>query len=253
GAVCRRIAVKIAEGELSEARIEEGDLADILGPAKFENEVALRASLPGVATGLAWTPVGGDILFIEASKNAGGGKLILTGQLGDVMKESAQAALTLVKSRAASLGIDAAAFEHSDVHVHVPAGAIPKDGPSAGVAMFIALASLFTDKKVRTDTAMTGEISLRGLVLPVGGIKEKVLAAMRAGISRVMLPARNRKDLEEVPVEAKQKLEFVFLEDVDDAVRMAIEPAAENAPPISTAKASGGRPKVGTTRRGGRP
>jgi len=226
GAVCRRVAVKIAEGEISEGHIDESKLADILGPAKFENEVALRAGMPGVATGLAWTPVGGDILFIEASRNAGGGKLILTGQLGDVMKESAQAALTLVKSRAASLGIDAAAFERSDVHVHVPAGAIPKDGPSAGVAMFIALASLFSEHKVRTDTAMTGEISLRGLVLPVGGIKEKVLAAMRAGITRVMLPARNRKDLEEVPAEAKQKLEFVFLEDVDDAVRMDVEPAA---------------------------
>jgi ATP-dependent Lon protease len=224
GAVCRRIAVKIADGELSKARIDESDLADILGPAKFENEVALRAGMPGVATGLAWTPVGGDILFIEASKHAGGGKLILTGQLGEVMKESAQAALTLVKSRAASLGIDATAFERTDVHVHVPAGAIPKDGPSAGVAMYIALSSLFTERKVRTDTAMTGEISLRGLVLPVGGIKEKVLAAMRAGISRVMLPARNRKDLEEVPAEARQKLEFVFLEDVDDAMRMAVEP-----------------------------
>ena len=237
GSVCRRIAVKIAEGELSKARIDEGDLADILGPAKFENEMALRAGMPGVATGLAWTPVGGDVLFIEASKHAGGGKLTLTGQLGDVMKESAQAALTLVKSRAAGLGIDAAAFERTDLHIHVPAGAIPKDGPSAGVAMFIALASLFTDKKVRTDTAMTGEISLRGLVLPVGGIKEKVLAAMRAGISRVMLPARNRKDLEEVPAEAKQKLEFVFLEDVDDAVRMAIEPAGEVARPSSSASA----------------
>jgi ATP-dependent Lon protease len=229
GAVCRRIAVKIAEGELSRAKIEAGDLVEILGPAKFENEVALRVSMPGVATGLAWTPVGGDILFIEASKHTGSGKLILTGQLGDVMKESAQAALTLVKSRASSLGIDAAAFERVDVHVHVPAGAIPKDGPSAGVAMFIALASLFTDSKVRTDTAMTGEISLRGLVLPVGGIKEKVLAAMRAGIGRVMLPARNRKDLEEVPAEAKQKLEFVFLEHVDDAVRMAIESGGEIA------------------------
>ncbi|MFH1602715.1 MAG: endopeptidase La, partial [Pseudomonadota bacterium] len=227
GAVCRRIAVRIAEGEISRAKIDAGDLAEILGPAKFENEVALRTGMPGVATGLAWTPVGGDILFIEASKNAGGGKLILTGQLGDVMKESAQAALTLVKSRAASLGIEAAAFEQVDVHIHVPAGAIPKDGPSAGVAMFIALASLFTDSKVRTDTAMTGEISLRGLVLPVGGIKEKVLAAMRAGISRVMLPARNRKDLEEVPDEAKQKLMFVFLDDVDDAVRMVIETGAD--------------------------
>jgi ATP-dependent Lon protease len=223
GSVCRRIAVKIAEGELSRARIDEGDLADILGQAKFDNEVALRTGMPGVATGLAWTPVGGDILFIEASKHAGSGKLILTGQLGDVMKESAQAALTLVKSRAESLGIDAAAFERTDIHVHVPAGGIPKDGPSAGVAMFIALASLFTDNKVRTDTAMTGEISLRGLVLPVGGIKEKVLAAMRAGIGRVMLPARNRKDLEEVPAEARQKLEFVFLGDVDDAVKLVIE------------------------------
>jgi ATP-dependent Lon protease len=239
GAVCRRIAVKIAEGELSKARIDENDLADILGPARFENEVALRVAMPGVATGLAWTPVGGDILFIEASRNAGNGKLILTGQLGDVMKESAQAALTLVKSRAATLGIDAAAFERSDVHVHVPAGAIPKDGPSAGVAMFIALASLFTDKKVRTDTAMTGEISLRGLVLPVGGIKEKVLAAMRAGISRVMLPARNRRDLEEVPAEAKQKLEFVFLDDVDDAVRMAIEPN-DKAAAVAPAKPEAG-------------
>jgi ATP-dependent Lon protease len=236
GAVCRRIAVQIAEGELSKGSIDERDLADILGPAKFENEVALRAGMPGVATGLAWTPVGGDILFIEASRTAGGGKLILTGQLGDVMKESAQAALTLVKSRAGSLGIDAAAFEHADVHVHVPAGAIPKDGPSAGVAMFIALVSLFTERKVRTDTAMTGEISLRGLALPVGGIKEKVLAAMRAGIGRVMLPARNRKDLEEVPAEAKEKLEFVFLEDVDDAVRMAIEPARDTAQTASPAQ-----------------
>ncbi|MHB8666308.1 MAG: endopeptidase La [Burkholderiales bacterium] len=239
GAVCRRIAVRIADGELSTARIAEGDLADILGPAKFENEVALRAGMPGVATGLAWTPVGGDILFIEASKHAGSGKLILTGQLGDVMKESAQAALTLVKSRAAGLGIDAAAFERTDVHVHVPAGAIPKDGPSAGVAMFIALASLFTGSKVRTDTAMTGEISLRGLVLPVGGIKEKVLAAMRAGISRVMLPARNRKDLDEVPAEAKQKLAFVYLDDVDDAGRTAVEPGAIAAV-AARAKSEGG-------------
>src|SRR6266567_3642186 len=221
GAVCRRAAVRIAEG----------DLAEILGPTKFENEVALRTAMPGVATGLAWTPVGGDILFIEASRTPGGGKLILTGQLGDVMKESAQAALTLVKSRAASLGIDAAAFEKTDVHVHVPAGAIPKDGPSAGVAMFTALASLFTERAVRADTAMTGEISLRGLVLPVGGIKEKVLAAMRAGIRRVMLPARNRKDLEEVPAEAKEKIEFAFLQDVDEAVRAVLEPRREAKTP----------------------
>ncbi len=229
GAVCRRIAVRIAEGEISQAKIEPVDLPEILGPQKFENEVALRAGVPGVATGLAWTPVGGDILFIEASKNPGSGRLILTGQLGDVMKESAQAALTLVKSRAAGLGIAAKAFEDTDVHVHVPAGAIPKDGPSAGVAMFIALASLFLERKVRTDIAMTGEISLRGLVLPVGGIKEKVLAAMRAGIGRVMLPARNRKDLEEVPAEAKEKLQFEFLDDVGQAVAAAIEGSENSA------------------------
>jgi ATP-dependent Lon protease len=222
GAVCRRAAVTIAEGRAACVRIDEGDLAAILGPAKFENEVALRTGVPGVATGLAWTPVGGDILFIEASRNPGNGRLILTGQLGDVMKESAQAALTLVKSKAAPLGIDPAIFEKSDVHVHVPAGAIPKDGPSAGVAMFIALASLFSNRPVRSDTAMTGEISLRGLVLPVGGIKDKVLAAMRAGIRRVLLPARNRKDLEEVPAEAKEKLEFIWLDEAEEAVSLAL-------------------------------
>lgn len=223
GAVCRRAAVTIAEGKVDKVSIVESDLAGILGPIKFENEVALRTGMPGVATGLAWTPVGGDILFIEASRTPGSGRLILTGQLGDVMKESAQAALTLVKTRAESLGLDPAIFEKNDVHVHVPAGAIPKDGPSAGVAIFIALGSLFSGRTVRSDTAMTGEISLRGLVLPVGGIKDKVLAAMRAGIRRVMLPARNRRDLEEVPAEAKEKLEFVFLENVDDAVVHALE------------------------------
>jgi ATP-dependent Lon protease len=224
GAVCRRAAVRIAEGAAQIVKIDEKDLGDILGPSKFESEVALRTAMPGVATGLAWTPVGGDILFVEASRTQGTGKLILTGQLGDVMKESAQAALTLVKSRAPALGIDAGAFEKSDVHVHVPAGAIPKDGPSAGVAMFTALASLFAERAVRADTAMTGEISLRGLVLPVGGIKEKVLAAMRAGIRRVMLPARNRKDLEEVPAEAKEKIEFVFLQNADEALSAVLEP-----------------------------
>ena len=180
--------------------------------------------MAGVATGLAWTPVGGDILFIEASRTPGSGRLILTGQLGDVMKESAQAALTLVKSHALSLGIDAALFEKNDVHVHVPAGAIPKDGPSAGVAMFNSLASLFADRPLRSDTAMTGEISLRGLVLPVGGIKEKVLAAMRAGIKRVLLPARNKRDFEEIPAEARQSLEFHWLENVDQALELALEP-----------------------------
>ena len=227
GAVCRRAAVRIAEGEAREVHVNAVDLADILGPAKFENEVALRTGMPGVAIGLTWTPAGGGILCIEASRNAGSGRLILTGQLGEVMKESAQAALTLVKSRAGMLGIDPAAFRKADVHVHVPAGAIPKDGPSAGVAMFVALASLFSDRPVRNDVAMTGEISLRGFVLPVGGIKEKVLAAMAAGIKRVILPGRNRKDLEDVPQKARQKLEFVFLDDIEEALNAAIKPAEE--------------------------
>lgn len=227
GAVCRRAAVRIAEGEAREVHVNAVDLADILGPAKFENEVALRTGMPGVAIGLTWTPAGGGILCIEASRNAGSGRLILTGQLGDVMKESAQAALTLVKSKAGMLGIDPAAFRKADVHVHVPAGAIPKDGPSAGVAMFVALASLFSDRPVRNDVAMTGEISLRGFVLPVGGIKEKVLAAMAAGIKRVILPGRNRKDLEDVPQKARQKLEFVFLDDIEEALNAAIKPAEE--------------------------
>ncbi len=228
GAVCRRVAVRIAEDQAQSVRVDAADLDEVLGPAKFEDEVALRAGMPGVATGLAWTPVGGDILFIEASRTAGSGRLILTGQLGDVMKESAQAALTLVKSRAQTLQLDPALFEKTDVHVHVPAGAIPKDGPSAGVAMFIALSSLFLDRPVRNDLAMTGEISLRGLVLPVGGIKEKVLAAAAAGIKCVMLPARNRKDLDEVPESARQQLEFVFLEDVEQAAQVAIRPDASS-------------------------
>jgi ATP-dependent Lon protease len=233
GAVCRSAAVKIAAGEAERVRVDAGDLHEILGPARFEAEVAARAMVPGVATGLAWTPVGGDILFIEASRTPGNGKLILTGQLGDVMKESAQAALTLVKSRASSLGVDPAAFDKSDVHVHVPAGAIPKDGPSAGVAMFMALASLLSNQVVRHDTAMTGEISLRGLVLPVGGIKEKVLAAMRAGITTVMLPARNRKDLQDVPQEAREKLRLVWLETVDDAMAAALSSATRPEPALA--------------------
>jgi ATP-dependent Lon protease len=233
GAVCRSAAVKLAAGEAERVRVDAGDLQEILGPARFEAEVAARTTMPGVATGLAWTPVGGDILFIEASRTPGNGKLILTGQLGDVMKESAQAALTLVKSRAASLGLDPAALDKSDVHVHVPAGAIPKDGPSAGVAMFMALASLLSNQVVRHDTAMTGEISLRGLVLPVGGIKEKVLAAMRAGITTVLLPKRNQKDLQDVPREAREKLRFVWLETVDDAMAEALSPSLRPEPVLA--------------------
>jgi ATP-dependent Lon protease len=224
GRVMRHAATRVAQGLAGDSpiRIDAIDLEPILGPPPYEHETALRAGLPGVATGLAWTAAGGDILFIEATRVPGGDKLILTGQLGDVMKESVQAALTLVKSRGASFGISASAFEHMDVHVHVPAGAIPKDGPSAGVAMFIALASLFSNRPVRPDVAMTGEISLRGLVLPVGGIKEKVLAALRAGVRTVLLPARNRKDLVDVPETARAQLEIIWLEQVDDALVAAL-------------------------------
>ncbi len=225
GKVLRHEAVRIAENSEIQTPIQvtQNDLHAILGAARFEDEVAMRTSVPGVATGLAWTPVGGDILFIEATRIPGSGRLILTGQLGDVMKESAQAAFSIVKNRAAALGIDETRLEKSDVHVHVPAGAIPKDGPSAGVAMFMALTSLLTDRTIRSDTAMTGEISLRGLVLPVGGIKEKVIAAHRAGIKRVMLPARNRKDYEDIPEETRRDLEFVWLERVDQAVDEALD------------------------------
>ncbi|MGV8892552.1 MAG: endopeptidase La [Burkholderiaceae bacterium] len=222
GNTFRHVAMRIAEGTADHVSIVEADLHSILGPAKFESELAMRTSIPGVATGLAWTPVGGDILFIEASRAPGHGKLILTGQLGEVMKESAQAALTLLKSRSAELQIDPDLFDKTDIHIHVPAGAIPKDGPSAGVAMFIALASLATNRAVQSDHAMTGEISLRGLVLPVGGVKEKVLAALRAGIKTVLLPLRNKKDLEEISQDAQARLRFVWLETVDDAMRAAL-------------------------------
>jgi ATP-dependent Lon protease len=227
GRVLRQSAMRVAEGETGHITITDGDLLSILGAPIFEDEVAMRTSVPGVATGLAWTPVGGDILFIEATATPGGGRLILTGQLGEVMKESAQAALSIVKNRAASFGIDPARFERTDIHIHVPAGATPKDGPSAGVAMFMALVSLMTDRTIRSDTAMTGEISLRGLVLPVGGIKEKIVAAHRAGLRHIMMPARNRKDYEDIPEEVRQQLTFTWLERVDDAVSAALEPARD--------------------------
>jgi ATP-dependent Lon protease len=232
GQVLRHAAVRIAEDQNSgPIRITRSDLAAILGAPHFESETAMRTSVPGVATGLAWTPVGGDILFIEATRVPGSGKLILTGQLGEVMRESAQAALSIVKNRAAALGVDVSRFEKSDIHVHVPAGAIPKDGPSAGVAMFMALVSLMTDRTVRSDTAMTGEISLRGLVLPVGGIKEKVVGAHRAGIRRIMLPARNRKDYDDIPEIARKEVEFIWLERVEEAVAAALEPKKADAAP----------------------
>jgi ATP-dependent Lon protease len=229
GGVLRSAAMKIAEGSATKIDVTPDDLHEILGARRFESEVAMRTSLPGVATGLAWTPVGGDILFIEATRIPGKGGLILTGQLGEVMKESAQAALSLVKGKAAGLGLDTKLFDNSDIHIHIPAGAIPKDGPSAGVAMFTALVSLLTGRTVKSDTAMTGEISLRGLVLPVGGIKEKIVAAARAGLGTVILPARNRRDYEEIPEAARNALRFVWAERVEEVIEAALEPVVASA------------------------
>ena len=226
GAICRGVATRIADGFKETITVTRESLYTYLGPQKFFNEIALRTSLPGVATGLAWTPFGGDILFVEATRMPGDGKLILTGQLGDVMKESAQAALSLVKSRAETLGIDPKIFKENDLHIHIPAGAVPKDGPSAGITLFVALVSLLTGRRISKDVAMTGEISLRGLVLPVGGIKEKMLAAKRAGISRILLPELNRRDLEEIPAAGREGIRFEFLTTADEALRLAFEPDA---------------------------
>ncbi len=195
----------------------------MLGPAKYVRETKLKTSKPGVVTGLAYTPAGGEVLHIEATRYPGKGNVTLTGHIGEVMKESVQAALSLVRSRNSEIGAKAEDFRNIDVHVHVPAGAVPKDGPSAGIAMFTALASLFANTPVRPDVAMTGEITLRGLVLPIGGLKEKSLAAMRAGISTVIIPKLNEKDLVDVPEEAKQKLKFVPVENVDEVLAAALE------------------------------
>jgi ATP-dependent Lon protease len=227
GALLRNAAVTIASAAAERVAIEPDDVARILGAARFESDVALRTSIPGVATGLAWTPAGGDILFIESSRVKGSGKLILTGQLGDVMKESAQAAVTLVKSQADRLGIDSAALEGCDLHIHVPAGAIPKDGPSAGVAIVASLASLLSQRTIRPDVAMTGEISLRGVVMPVGGIKEKCVAAARAGLRTVILPARNRRDFEDIPDSVRNRLEFVWAETIDEVLAHALQEAPQ--------------------------
>jgi len=194
-----------------------------LGPVRFFREARLKTSMPGVVTGLAYTPVGGEVLHIEATRYPGKGNITLTGQIGNVMKESMQAALSLVRSRDGQVGASPEEFRDTDIHVHVPAGAIPKDGPSAGVAMFTALASLFSNTPVRSDVAMTGEITLRGLVLPIGGLKEKSLAAMRAGITTVIIPKQNEKDLVDIPEEAKQKIVFVPVETVDEVLKTALE------------------------------
>ncbi len=232
GTVCRKVATKIAEkgSAAGSVVITAENVRDYLGRAKFTAEVAERVEKAGVATGLAWTPVGGDILFLEATRMPGSKGFLVTGQLGDVMKESAQAALSWVRSRGKDYGIDDELITKSDIHLHIPAGATPKDGPSAGVTMATALVSLLTGRPVRKDVAMTGEITLRGHVLPVGGIKEKVLAASRAGLTTVILPKRNEGDLEDLPAAVREKITFVFAEEVDDVVRAALIPEGQSQP-----------------------
>jgi len=231
-AIVRGVAVKAAEGTAAGTVVvrTEDDVRSYLGPARFTNEVAERTEDPGVATGLAWTPVGGSILFVEATRMPGKGKLTLTGQLGDVMKESAHAAVSYVRANADRLGIPRAFFDESDLHIHVPAGAMPKDGPSAGVTLLSAVVSLLTGIRVRGDVAMTGEITLRGRVLPIGGLKEKVLAAHRAGIKRIVAPERNRADLEEIPEEVRKELEFVWVSRMDQVLEAALERAPAARP-----------------------
>jgi ATP-dependent Lon protease len=227
GAVTRAVAAKCARGDCNEFVVTPEFVAQTLGPARYVHETKLAASAPGIVTGLAYTPMGGEVLHIEATRYPGKGNVTLTGQIGDVMKESVQAALSLVRSRDGQIGAKPQDFRDTDIHVHVPAGAVPKDGPSAGIAMFTALASLFSNRPVRSDVAMTGEVTLRGLVLPIGGLKEKSLAAMRAGISTVIIPKLNEKDLADVPEEAKEKLKFVPVDNVDQVLEVALEKNGE--------------------------
>jgi ATP-dependent Lon protease len=222
GSVCRKVITKVAEGHAGTVVVTENDVPEYLGKPKFFSEVAERTEIPGVATGLVVTPVGGDITFVEATRMKGKGGFIVTGQLGDVMKESAQAALSYIRAKASEMGIDEDSFTESDIHIHVPAGAIPKDGPSAGVTMATALASLFSGRPVRSDLAMTGEVTLRGQVLPVGGIKQKVLAAYQAGLETVILPKRNEVDLDDLPKEAREKMNFVLVDKVDQVIASAL-------------------------------
>jgi ATP-dependent Lon protease len=237
--IIRGVAVKIAEGDTTPRKVENEDqVREFLGPQKFTSEVAERTEEAGVATGLAWTSVGGEILFIEATRMYGSGKLQLTGQLGDVMKESAQAALSYVRTNAERYGISKDFLEKSDIHIHIPAGGMPKDGPSAGVTMFTALVSMLTGIRVRHDVAMTGEITLRGRVLPIGGLKEKVLAAHRAGIKRVLVPERNKADLDEVPGEVKNDLEFIFVSKMDQVLEAALEEMPKPKPEDKPAQAT---------------
>jgi ATP-dependent Lon protease len=234
GSVARGIAAEIVGGKFDKVTVDRAYVEKTLGPRRFEPELAQRTSIPGVATGMAYTPVGGEILFIESSRMPGKGSITLTGQIGDVMKESATAAFTLIRSRAEQMGIDPKLLHDSDIHIHVPAGAIPKDGPSAGTAMFTSLASLMLNKPVRADVAMTGEITLRGLVLPIGGLKEKTLAALRAGIREVIIPKRNEKDMPDLPQEVKENLKFHFVENVDQVLKIAVGNNGKNKPPGKT-------------------
>jgi ATP-dependent Lon protease len=232
--VARKVARRLAEGHREPVRITPEQLVDYLGRPRFFDEVAERTARPGVATGLAWTPTGGDVLFVEVTMMPSSDeRLILTGMLGDVMRESAQAAVSYVRSNTEALDIDPALFEGKTIHVHVPAGAIPKDGPSAGVTLMTALASLATGRPVRSEVAMTGEITLRGKVLPVGGIKEKVLAAHRAGIRTVILPQRNERDLEDVPEELRRELTFLLVDDAEEVLRHALAPVATGVRPAA--------------------
>ncbi|GAB5409272.1 MAG: endopeptidase La [Balneolaceae bacterium] len=230
GAVCRGVAAKVASGELDTFDVKVSDVEEFLGKQKFFSDVAERTTVPGVATGLAWTPFGGDILFIEASVSKGSGKLNITGQLGDVMKESAMLAISYLKAHAEEVGIPEEAFKYWDLHIHVPAGAVPKDGPSAGVSLMSAIASIFTQRKVKGTIALTGEITLRGLVLPVGGIKEKVLAAKRAGIKKVLLPKKNEKDVAEIERDVIGNLEVDYLERMDSLLDIILEKDSINDP-----------------------
>jgi len=241
----RKIARSITEGETAPAVISAEEVQKYLGAPRFFSEVAERTQEPGVATGLAWTPNGGEIMFIESTRMSGQKGLNLTGSLGDVMKESAQAALSYVRSHAAALGIAPDFYDKSDIHVHIPAGGIPKDGPSGGVTIAASLASLLSGRPVRSDIAMTGEITLRGKVLPVGGIKEKVLAARRAGIKTIIMPRRNERDLEDIQPEVRKELEMIFVDTVDEVIRhalrdgdgAAVQPGAEAvAPTPATAR-----------------
>ena len=225
GSVCRKVARQITEGRTEPTTVTPDLVHDLLGPERYFSEIAERTGEPGVATGLVWTPMGGDIIFIEATKMPGKKSLTLTGHLGEVMKESAQAALSHIRSRAERYGLPPDFFEMLDLHIHVPAGAVPKDGPSAGVTIATALASLLTGRLVRHDIAMTGEITLRGKVLPVGGVKEKVLGARRAGIKTIILPKRNQKDLEDVPPSVREEMTFHFVDNIDEVLERALEPA----------------------------